>query len=100
MPALPAPTTTTSNSPEIISFPPLSLAADGVPRPAGRGKPRLPKASHPYPTTAREEPHDGAVDPEFPVKPGISSDLAWQLSESAKIAKPAQWLTKKLPSPR
>src|SRR5205823_3823444 len=41
MPALPAPTTTTSNSPAIISFPPLGFAGNGVARPAGKGQASL-----------------------------------------------------------
>src|ERR1700730_1905797 len=38
MPALPAPTTTTSNSPAIIWFPPLALACRGSTAPRRRGQ--------------------------------------------------------------
>src|SRR5438132_6153022 len=55
MPALPAPTTTTSNSPAIISFPPLGFAGNGVARPAGKGQASLAGVSSLLFPRSREE---------------------------------------------
>src|SRR5262249_32233614 len=55
MPALPAPTTTTSNSPAIISFPPLGFAGNGVARPAGKGQASLAEDSSLLRGSSREE---------------------------------------------